>query len=63
MWIAHHQGRHKGKTQSMILLVDMFCHFVKNIFEPECSIKNSTFKLKSLPKNNQKSQNWSQLPT
>jgi hypothetical protein len=32
MWVADHQGLHKGKAQSMIFLVEMFCHFVKNIW-------------------------------
>jgi hypothetical protein len=31
MWVAHHQGLHKGKAQSMIFLVENFRHFVNNI--------------------------------
>jgi hypothetical protein len=31
MWVAHHQGLHRGKAQSMILLVQFFCYFVKNV--------------------------------
>jgi hypothetical protein len=54
MWVAHHQGLHKGKTQSMILFGGKFLSFCEKYFEKECSIKNSTFKLKKLPKNNQK---------
>jgi hypothetical protein len=49
MWVAHHQGLHNGKPQSMIFggKISSFC---EQYFEKECSIKNSTFKLKTTKK-------------
>jgi hypothetical protein len=57
MWVAHHQGLHKGKPQSMIFLVETFCHF-----EKQCSIKNSTVKIKNNLKTTKKQQKLPQLP-
>jgi hypothetical protein len=46
MWVADHQGLHKGKAQSMIFLVEMFRHFVKNILRKNVLSKIPLLKLK-----------------
>jgi len=46
MWVAHHQGLHKNKAQSMIFLVEILCHFVKNILTKNVLSKIPPLKLK-----------------